>query len=364
MSARERATRRNQIKINAVVADFKARKERQAAARKSQVSFSSSGLGAKTIAAQQRLSEQFGIPTFDVEGNISTLPQTRAIDNSINVGTGRFSRQTFNQSIENLLGITQDNFAPIAPLVGFTQTSSDILFTSYFTCKPPKNLTQSDVDNKNDIRRQLESAKEQLRIVRSRPARSRTDKSARVSLPSKISRLRQKVQFFDCQSNSQVRAKAKLDEDVIILEKLIMKDPLTDEIKVRIKDAAEQVNVTLTNIAKFGVKITTQALLEVGEVMNAAKNRLRQKVETEIDNSINISDGIIDFFKPATDIIGGGLSIVVESLMELFTLTPEKVLEKYQIEIEGAQLIRAAQLFPIDLEAKEIEEIQKELAKE
>jgi len=46
------------------------------------------GLGAKTIAAQQKLSNLTGIPTFNVFGGLSTVPKTIPYNPSINVGTG------------------------------------------------------------------------------------------------------------------------------------------------------------------------------------------------------------------------------------------------------------------------------------
>lgn len=46
------------------------------------------GLGAATIAAQQKLSNQYGIPTFNVSGGLSTVPKTIPYNPNINVGTG------------------------------------------------------------------------------------------------------------------------------------------------------------------------------------------------------------------------------------------------------------------------------------
>lgn len=46
------------------------------------------GLGAATIAAQQKLSNKSGIPTFNVKGGLSTVPRTIPYNPNINVGTG------------------------------------------------------------------------------------------------------------------------------------------------------------------------------------------------------------------------------------------------------------------------------------
>lgn len=52
---------------------------------------------------QQALSEKYGIPTFDLKGNISTVPQTRPAS-GINVGTGKYgtSVDDFNKFIKSI----------------------------------------------------------------------------------------------------------------------------------------------------------------------------------------------------------------------------------------------------------------------
>ncbi len=76
-------------------------------------------LGARTIAAQQALSEKFGIPTFNLKGGGSTLPQTRPLDTRINVGVGGFglTLDTFNELIgrftpKTFLVPSQEVFTP------------------------------------------------------------------------------------------------------------------------------------------------------------------------------------------------------------------------------------------------------------
>lgn len=61
------------------------------------------------IKLQQNLSESFGIPTFTLTGDISTVPTTRPVSTRINVGVGKFGGETLssfttklNQSISRL----------------------------------------------------------------------------------------------------------------------------------------------------------------------------------------------------------------------------------------------------------------------
>jgi len=55
-------------------------------------------IGPKTLAAQQALSNQFAIPTFNVTGGISTVPTTGLIG-PINVGTGAIAKETFDNAV-------------------------------------------------------------------------------------------------------------------------------------------------------------------------------------------------------------------------------------------------------------------------
>jgi len=67
-------------------------------------------LGPATIAAQQRLSEKYGIPTFTEQGLISTVP-TSGILSKINVGVGAYSGSTqsqFNQELQNIISTVKN----------------------------------------------------------------------------------------------------------------------------------------------------------------------------------------------------------------------------------------------------------------
>ena len=68
-------------------------------------------LSKAVIEAQQALSEKFGIPTFGLRGELSTIPQSRPLNESINVNTGAsgLSVSAFNDLIRR--------FSPPKPLV-------------------------------------------------------------------------------------------------------------------------------------------------------------------------------------------------------------------------------------------------------
>ena len=63
------------------------------------------------VAAQQALSEKFGIPTFDIQGKVSTIPRTVPLNTMINVGVGSTGLQ------QNVFNDLLARFSPSKPLV-------------------------------------------------------------------------------------------------------------------------------------------------------------------------------------------------------------------------------------------------------
>ena len=68
-------------------------------------------------AAQQALSEKYGIATFDIKGNVSSIPLTRPLNTSINVGTGStgLTSQVLNQFLAKLS--PQTATVPTMPII-------------------------------------------------------------------------------------------------------------------------------------------------------------------------------------------------------------------------------------------------------
>ena len=71
------------------------------------------------VAAQQSLSEKFGIPTFDIQGRVSTIPRTVPLNPMINVGVGAtgLSINSLNELLSRLTPPkptvpTQEVFSP------------------------------------------------------------------------------------------------------------------------------------------------------------------------------------------------------------------------------------------------------------
>ena len=75
-------------------------------------------LSKAAIEMQQALSEKFGIPTFNLQGQISTIPQTRPLNTSINVNTGA-TGLTVNAFNELLKKFTPTSF-PTPPIIVYS----------------------------------------------------------------------------------------------------------------------------------------------------------------------------------------------------------------------------------------------------
>lgn len=75
-------------------------------------------LSPTTIAAQQALSEKFGIPTFTLTGDISTVPTGGRLSR-INVGTGKFTGETV-QSFTTKLDAVINQIRNIGGSIGNT----------------------------------------------------------------------------------------------------------------------------------------------------------------------------------------------------------------------------------------------------
>ena len=89
-------------------------------------------LSKAVVEAQQALSEKFGIATFNLQGNVSTLPKTRPLDQNINIGVGSFGGTSqalnaflakFTPSVSSVPLVTVSS-----PTSGITQQPSNSVF--------------------------------------------------------------------------------------------------------------------------------------------------------------------------------------------------------------------------------------------
>lgn len=93
-------------------------------------------LSKSTLEAQQRLSDLYGIPTFNLKGGISTVPIS-GVFQDINVGFGKF------QTEDEFIGAVVDKFtAPtVEPLSGSSVGDTINNFFSSLFASPPEDTT-------------------------------------------------------------------------------------------------------------------------------------------------------------------------------------------------------------------------------
>lgn len=82
--------------------------------------------GEATIKAAQKLSQQYGIPTFDIKGNVSTVPTTALSSLALTVGTGRYSDtpKQFVNILSNAINQVKSTGGSIANTVFTAPTST------------------------------------------------------------------------------------------------------------------------------------------------------------------------------------------------------------------------------------------------
>lgn len=103
------------------------------------------------IEMQQALSEKFGIPTFDLKGQVSTIPKTRPLNTDINVNTGAtgLSVSAFNQLLQKFTPTkaTVSTHTVYSPQTGYTTQPVTSVLTPSEVVIPESNTGSSIFSN-------------------------------------------------------------------------------------------------------------------------------------------------------------------------------------------------------------------------
>ena len=337
-----------------------------------------SGLGAKAIAAAQALSEKFGIVTFDVEGNIATVPETRDIDPTIFVGTGRFTDSAFKKSIQVLQG-KSDPIATFGDTVNETILKPIIKgFTDLFGSRNIADLPEEQQIRVKDIDTMLEMLKAQLKPVP--PCKYVEDRSFY------LSGLRQSRGHEDCSEKSAAVAfnetihaqidileseregifkfyvvlagfEKKVIDQAEILTRLVKENPLTATLKAEIGAEIQTASALLQEIISKQIEVSNEDMKRLQLAMNAGAARMSEQVSgsanvldqlgTNLVNNITGVGGLLDDLGGIIDAITKGIA---SSFDKIFNPSVEDILEKqkkmheYQIT-EYAKFIEESQRF-------------------
>lgn len=343
-----------------------------------QSAFGKSGLGAATIAAQQALAEKYGIVTFDVEGNISAIPQTRSIDTSINVGTGRFTESAFTKSLEVL--------APKTDLIAnFSNGINDIIlkpivnaWNSIFGSRDILDLPEQQQIRVKEIETRIGELRKQLtnlppcsdnvlmtwngrQWINTASGQNCTARdnaiAANAIFEVELKALTEEKESIFKKYVIEANFEKQVLEQAEIINELVKINPVSATIKAEIQSEIQTASKLIEEILTKGIKIETANLSELQKAMVAGAHRLNDQVSAQSETANNLADsilkGISDFGASLGD-LGGVVEAIIEGITKsfdkVFNPSVEDIIEKqkkmheYQMT-EYAKFIEESQRF-------------------
>lgn len=276
--------------------------------------------------AQQALSEKYGIPTFDPQGFISTVPTTRPIDTSINVGTGALTQSAFSESVRIL---TEQAQIPTASsgggIVDFIGKSINDFFDSVFKTTP-ENLPDeikaklADIDNEilvnnraiqgisekySDALNRFNNAKsvdmyqDTLRIIASESAQYNTA----------ISRLLKQKDDILLKYKIDTEINSKISQMIADLEALRTIPNMTAEIKAQIKEKLSESSALIERILLENLDVSKDLLKSLQSKMSVLAEKYNEQITVihdDMKNNIDVGKELLEFF--------GGVSKTISDL--------------------------------------------------
>jgi len=349
--------------------------------------FSSNGISREVQKLQQELSELFGIPTFDAQGNISTIPQTRLLDPSIDVGLGRYSAESFNTSLVNLSNLGQQSQAAIAPIKDVFVQGIEEFVRSVFDMEDRENLTPQEVAAVTLMEKRIAELEKQLVPVptlrstktvyayqNGRPLYQTATNSREVEgaqahnapIHKKINEIKaERVRFITEHPITRALTE-KVEELTAELRDMSQVSKVTPELKASISTKISQSQKLLEEINTKGVKIdeTSIALLQIA--MKAGGFKLQE--ETNVQAAV-VESKTNDFWSSAGrafEEIGAGISATVTDIAQGFEQflapDPDVFVKNYLNQVEAQKRLANPIRDGVDLDAARVEKVQKDLA--
>lgn len=265
-----------------------------------------SRIGEATRKAQQALSEKYGIPTFDTKGFISTVPTTRPIDPTINVGTGAFTDTAFQKSITSLIQQTQ---AVVNPISGFINTITNGVNSIIDTLFPKLDLSDLSEEQKkkiNEIDSQIDNYQKQSDYyAKGAEQGSFSDASTVQKLGAKIDELeRSKTELLRRYRISNDLLK-EINAQIEKLQTLSQTSTVTKEIKEtvlrEIQRASELIEQKLREQADIKKEVITQlqnAMLEANKILKVVVKEEQEEVKEKIKSDFDLWKTLTSLGKP------------------------------------------------------------------
>ena len=271
------------------------------------------GLSAATIKAQQELSEKYGIPTFDVKGNISTVPSSGIINTDINVGTGNLSDSDYKKSIDVIVrnqSIPASSggsglFDGIAK--GVTEFFDDIFKFDTIESIPEEIAAQID-----EIDRQIAELKRRLGELPQQPNRSNfaTDQEYNRKV-AELASFRNEAVSINNQIESLMKRRTeimlnyKTKTDIMDKIRLLIDDltalsqveTLTAELRVTIQEKIAEASKTVERILVENLNVTQATINELNRAVLLANERYKAQATISINDANDNIDGTAELIQ-------------------------------------------------------------------
>lgn len=239
-------------------------------------------IGDATRKAQQALSEKYGIPTFDTQGFISTVPQTRPIDTNINVGTGAFTKDAFNRSISYLTSQVQQNISGGG--AGFIDTIGGAITSIIDTLFPKQDLSDLTEEQKakiKDFDDKIAALTRDLEHHRRNLAGGLDSTFAYQEVRQKIEELeRGKTELLRRYRMSNTLLKS-INEQIDLLNKLAKTEIVTKAIKDEVSRELQNASALIEQKLQQNLEISKEVITNLNKSMLAAADILKVTVKEE-----------------------------------------------------------------------------------
>lgn len=337
-----------------------------------QTNFSSNGLNDTIKRLQQELSELWGIPTFDMQGNISTIPLSRPINPNIDVGTGIFTEDAFVKSLGNLSAIGGIASNAVSPIKDIFATGIEEYVREVFSLEDRTKFTAQELAVVEAIERRISDLENLLIPVpecTSMQAGSRWVNSNEIRLfitncaahdaatahnaakKQKIEELKVERLRFITENPIFRQINDKAEELKEAMRQLLEVRPITAAIKAEISTKATQIQTFLTEIEGKKTKLSETTIAELQLMLKAGGFRLQEQTSAAVEGaaaqSTDLLAGARDFFKGVTESFEGfgelGSSIAA-ALYEAFNPSPEQM-EKRRLQLGEWQQTQLAKEF-------------------
>lgn len=264
-----------------------------------QTTLSSVGLGDATKKAQQALSEKYGIPTFDIKGNISTVPVTRPLDTSIPVGTGNLTDSAFKKSLDFLIQQqTTPSFGGSNAIAAITAPITALIETLF----PKLDLTDLTDEQRKTIQGIDDQIKELNRQIGLQgQGASQGDANAQIQLSKLAARVdeleRTKADLLRRYRGGNNIIK-EINEQIKILNDLAKQQEVTQQLKDNITLEIQNASALIEKVLRDGLEIPKATITELNKAQLAANNKFKEDITKMQDEKKKDVDILGDFLNP------------------------------------------------------------------